>query len=695
MSVDKDNHVNKLIEAAKKLHAAPGEDLERLWREHAECFVAFLAFCPIDQVARNLVTVAEKAAHYTAHVAAERDSRHKEETNRYKEEINRHKEENTRHQEEITRQKEEITRHKEEITRNKEEITRREKEIARVLPTLLHTTIYSCYGTRRQDLRLFPRIKYNFSVTPSINSTEQQGQEIREAEIKDCSNGAWLDESGLRKIKIPVLNDDGSFMTSLIGTALSPCEDGLFAYSNELDFHHLCKLLVDDAIMSLGLVGTVKSRMELSLYSLIPDIVIVEVGGRMVFVIEVKSPELKKGEVFTSTYVAGQIWCYLMAMRQHGCKRPMGAIMTFDKIRLVSLEDLGKNDQHLTDLQEVTSLDHRVKMIPGPVTVNKSQTSPSRKPEKVMESNRKIVPSTAADNDDIEHDSTIYCSGVYEGNTVFPALLQGILVAYRAGSSSVILKTLPTVRHGDDLGGRLLALMSKPRVRDETLMPSCSLRFVTSKAKLQANEHDLPSPRSNDFYMLGRLGSGNQGSCYVACNSSGRMCCVKLYLPKPPRDALAKDREENWNRQIDALSRIAAEEAKRWREIYSYGNCVHDTMLGGVPALIMPYGHEVDINERQSALPHVGRVLHAFADKGYSYEHEDLRWRHVLKDHEGKIFLADLGSLTQVATEETDASVVEKQIEQLQHRMGTDPTGQATTNKAPATPERPSKKRKT
>ena len=162
MSVDKDNHVNKLIEAAKKLHAAPGEDLERLWREHAECFVAFLAFCPIDQVARNLVTAAEKTAHYIAHVAAERDSRHKEETNRYKEEINRHKEENTRHQEEITRQKEEITRHKEEITRNKEEITRREKEIARVLPTLLHTTIYSCYGTRRQDLRLFPRIKYNF-----------------------------------------------------------------------------------------------------------------------------------------------------------------------------------------------------------------------------------------------------------------------------------------------------------------------------------------------------------------------------------------------------------------------------------------------------------------------------------------------------------------------------------------------------
>ena len=40
--------------------------------------------------------------------------------------------------------------------------------------------------------------------------------------------------------------------------------------------------------------------METSLYSLVSDVVIVEVGSRIVFVIKVKSPELNNGEVFTS-----------------------------------------------------------------------------------------------------------------------------------------------------------------------------------------------------------------------------------------------------------------------------------------------------------------------------------------------------------------------------------------------------------
>ena len=40
---------------------------------------------------------------------------------------------------------------------------------------------------------------------------------------------------------------------------------------------------------------------------------------------------------------------------------------------------------------------------------------------------------------------------------VFVALLQGILVAYRDTSTQDILQNLPTVKHGDDLGGRLFA----------------------------------------------------------------------------------------------------------------------------------------------------------------------------------------------------------------------------------------------
>ena len=109
----------------------------------------------------------------------------------------------------------------------------------------------------------------------------------------------------------------------------------------------------------------------------------------------------------------------------------MGTIMTFNKICLVSLEDLGKNAQHLTDLQEVKSLDHRVKKM---ILHQSLPTNSSRNP--VTESyhqfgeGEKFVPSTATDDDDIVHDSKTHYSGTYEGNTVFPALLQGMLVGY-------------------------------------------------------------------------------------------------------------------------------------------------------------------------------------------------------------------------------------------------------------------------
>ena len=445
---------------------------------------------------------------------------------------------------------------------------------------------------------------------------------------------------------------------------------GRLEYSNELDVHLLFNLLVRDAMVSLGLVGKIAVRMENSFYSLIPDMVVVEVDGRIVFVIEVKCPEIEEGEVFKSAKVGGQIWLYLMAMKQHGCERPMGAIMTFNQICLVSLEDLGAYDHHKTLLQEVESLDHELKIIDTPVAPNKPPVSPSSKSQNV----------TAPLQEDVVHSPVVYYSEVYGGNTVFAALLQGILVAYLDTSTQDIVQNLPTVNHGQNLGGRLFARIGAYPLDDRSEKKGCGLQFVTTRTELVANEKEFPPKSTVYYYMLDRLGAGKQGCCYVACNSSGRLCCLKLYRPVAPKHVLpAKD----WDKQIERLSQIAKEEERRWEVCYDYKE-VRSIMLGDIPALVMPYLHEIGINERQSALGDVEAHLKNFASKGFMYNKRDLCWRHVLKDYEGNVFLADLGSLVEGA----DDSSVKEQVEELQKCMGNERSGlecqyRRTNRKAP------------
>ena len=426
---------------------------------------------------------------------------------------------------------------------------------------------------------------------------------------------------------------------------------GRLEYSNELDVHLLFNLLVRDAMVSLGLVGKIAVRMENSFYSLIPDMVVVEVDGRIVFVIEVKCPEIEEGEVFKSAKVGGQIWLYLMAMKQHGCERPMGAIMTFNQICLVSLEDLGVYDHHNNLLQKVASLDHRMKIIDARVARNKPLVSPSRELQYITAANR---PRQKSESRDIVHSPKVYYSEVYGGNTVFAALLQGILVAYLDTSTQDIVQNLPTVNHGQNLGGRLFARIGAYPLDDRSEKKGCGLQFVTTRTELVANEKEFPPKSTVYYYMLDRLGAGKQGCCYVACNSSGRLCCLKLYRPVAPKHVLpAKD----WDKQIERLSQIAKEEEQRWQDIYDNTE-VRSIMLGRIPALVMPYLHEIGIDERQSALGNFEAHLKEFAIKGFRYGKNDLRWRHVLKDYKGKVFLADLGSLVEGA----DDSSVKEQV---------------------------------
>jgi hypothetical protein len=56
--------------------------------------------------------------------------------------------------------------------------------------------------------------------------------------------------------------------------------------------------------------------------------------------------------VHGSNKVAGQIWSYLYAMKASGVKHPMGAIMTYNRLSVISLDDLSASKEHKVKVEK-------------------------------------------------------------------------------------------------------------------------------------------------------------------------------------------------------------------------------------------------------------------------------------------------------------------------------------------------------
>jgi hypothetical protein len=519
------------------------------------------------------------------------------------------------------------------------------------------------WTTRQPHL---PELIINDKVEPSVKGKKRAGKSIPEVEIRQCNNKMWAEPEN---ITIPVYSDSQSTrLPSELGAKVGL---GGLTYCNEIEVQIFVQAMVNDAIRCLGLRGVLDSHVvEVAMYSIIPDVVVVKVKGSIIFVVEVKSPELFNGQVFDSETVAGQIWLYLQCMRQHGCERPLGAIMTYNKIRLVSLDNLWENDEHkkcVVDAQKALQSGTSPQQ-PEAAAKVKAEPSPHRKTEPLKHLNARYEGSfkSKADDEDSEVDSHIYCSQTFDQQSVFPALLQALQIAFLGCDPTKIHKILPVVEDKDDLGGRLFLRMS-----------SGGYKFVVTKKKdFFANTREFPSKQSTDFYMLTQLGAGKTGTTYLACNSFGKLAAVKLYVPKRSSEALEEKRQEAWERDVAALKETRDTELSRWSELLPKYGGVFSCVLDDIPALVLPYGREISsIEDRKKALEELESALLSYAEKGWKYEDEDLRWRHVLRDHENNLFLADLESLVQLvphevlSLDEVIKKAVSDQMEELVRRI--------------------------
>ena len=110
------------------------------------------------------------------------------------------------------------------------------------------------------------------------------------------------------------------------------------------------------------------------------------------------------------------------------------------------------------------------------------------------------------------------------------------------------------------------------------------------------------------------------------------------------------------------------EELRLWNKFYPhYGTfkCVLDK----TPALVMRYGQEIKLEDREESIPTVRKGLMHFARAGWKYDGDDLRWRHVFRDHSNVLFLGDLGSLQCFSDTVAITEVVSAQIESLKSRI--------------------------
>ena len=499
-----------------------------------------------------------------------------------------------------------------------------------------------------------PPLKVTHTIKPSIgghcrhitiydaNGKERSVKyEIPKASIAEASSKLWVN---LENVKIPVMNANNEILSSGLGSAFAGAKPDGFTYQNEFAVQNVCMTLVEDALMALGLNQEyVKAHMEISIYAMKPDIIVViEQDGHIIFPIEIKCPGK---EVFTSEHVGGQIWSYLLLMKHLGVRRPMGAIMTYNEIALVTLDDFSEESDHKVILEGVTkglgtgvqqTLRQNIEAEPA---CHKRKQSPIRKGVN-FSATRTPSQEVKAYAHDKEIARKVFYSKIFKGGAVFPCLLQALNVAYIYGTTDRV-QSLTVVDHGDSLASRLVFKVGEASC---TWVQTASSLHDGTELKATVANNPLVPQNTKTFYLLGQLGHGGKGSTYVVSNMSGKVAAAKMYCIKPSFKATAEGREEEEKSFRLARFREAQREAELWQNLYKKRfTGVRALFLVGQPCLLMPYGQEIP--ERWMHMLSIREELRKLAGRNFRFARSDLRWRHVLLDCEKSVFFCDLGSL--------------------------------------------------
>ena len=120
----------------------------------------------------------------------------------------------------------------------------------------------------------------------------------------------------------------------------------ILTYESEADVQGFVQRLLNDAIAVIGAVYDCITRLELSVFYLRPDIIVVSYReSGIILVVEVKKPDKPgKESVFVSRKVGGQVYDYLMGMHHMGNATPFGILSTYEYMTIAWLDTPRSNE---------------------------------------------------------------------------------------------------------------------------------------------------------------------------------------------------------------------------------------------------------------------------------------------------------------------------------------------------------------
>lgn len=123
----------------------------------------------------------------------------------------------------------------------------------------------------------------------------------------------------------------------------------------------------------------------------------------------------------------------------------------------------------------------------------------------------------------------------------------------------------------------------------------------------------MPKVRSVWFLLLADLGHGVFGKAWLACNSKGRLCVVKICKNK-----VASSEAVVWNALLHRARRQTHFEAMPYSTEDSEGKYSY---------LVMPFLNTIKEPPDQTRVQATREIIHHMASLGY--QHTDLKWQHV------------------------------------------------------------------
>ena len=435
-------------------------------------------------------------------------------------------------------------------------------------------------------------------------------------------------------------------------------------YISDACVQDFVKAQVEDARRCLGLDHVVTTHIEASIFSAVPDVVIVNLNGAPLAFVEVKSPErpTKQGEVYEADDVIRQVFNCLMGFKKIGHALPIGFVSTYNAIAIVTPEDLANNPNYCN----VT-----MKMKEELSTETRAVETVTREKQKSCEKSRKLTGLTKnhAVEDDRDEIPNVFMSDIYRDGQCMQTLLAGILASYRHNNTKDSEKVL-FLEENDDLSGLFIPKVSK----DEMV-------WTTIRKGVKASCTNFSKSDAIFFYLLARVSQGSRGKVFLASTISGTICAMKLYVPRRSIRYEYEDRQEQEKQYLEDKEKQRDTERVRWEKLYPDLPC-EPRIINGLPALLMVYGNQLEVaSDRRTKLKEVEKVLKRFANAGFAYEDSDLRWRDVLS-YEGQTLLVDLESLEDISelTDKAKQDRVDTQIWRLEERIGVDPHGVLNTH---------------